>query len=51
MGDWEVVSRPATANPALLPETWPGGHPEIISTRTLADTFAANPDLWAAVSE
>ncbi|KTR17088.1 hypothetical protein NS330_10030 [Curtobacterium citreum] len=50
MGDWEVVSRPATADASLLPETWPA-HPGIISTRTLADTFTANTDLWARVKE
>jgi hypothetical protein len=49
-GDWEVVSRPATADASLLPETWPA-HPGIISTRTLADKFTADPDLWAQVKE
>jgi hypothetical protein len=50
LGDWQVVSRPATADASLLPETWPA-HPGIISSRTLADTFTANPDLWARVQE
>lgn len=50
MGDWQVVSRPATADASLLPETWPA-HPGIISSRTLADTFTANRDLWARVQE
>lgn len=50
-GDWKVMSRPATADAALLPETWPGQHPGIISTRTLADTFMGNADLWASVRE
>jgi hypothetical protein len=49
-GDWEVLSRPKTADPSLLPETW-SEHPGIISTRTLADTFQANPDLWAEVHD
>ena len=50
-GDWQVVSRPATADPAMLPETWGGVHAGIISTRTLADTFAADTDLWGTVRE
>lgn len=50
-GDWQVVNRPKTADPMLLPETWPDGHPGIISSRTLADAFDSNPDLWADISE
>jgi len=50
-GDWEVVSRPATANPDFLPETWHEAHAGIISTATLAETFAADSDLWGSVSE
>lgn len=46
-GDWEVLSRPSTADASLLPETAPGW----ISSRTLADTFSADPDLWASVDE
>lgn len=49
-GDWQVVSRPKTADASLLPETW-GEHPGIISTRTLADTFTTDSDLWARVNE
>jgi hypothetical protein len=49
-GDWEVVSRPKTADASLLPETW-SAHPGIISTRTLADAFEANPGLWAEVHD
>lgn len=50
-GDWKVVSRPVTADSSALPETWPGGHPGIISTRTLADAFDADEALWAEVTE
>lgn len=50
-GDWKVVSRPATADASLLPETWPGQHPGLISTKTLAATFMGNTDLWASVRE
>ena len=50
-GDWEVVSRPATADPTLLPETFGGELAGMISATTLAETFESNRDLWAAVSE
>lgn len=50
-GDWKVVSRPATANPALLPETFGEKHPGIISARTIADTFESDRELWATVKE
>lgn len=49
-GDWQVVSRPATADAAQLPEAWPH-EPGAISARTLADTFKSNRDLWADVNE
>jgi hypothetical protein len=49
-GDWQVMSKPKTADQSTLPETW-AAHPGVISSRTLADTFMTNTDLWARVKE
>ncbi|WP_139722296.1 hypothetical protein [Serinicoccus chungangensis] len=49
--DWQVLRRPETADASLLPDTWPEENPAIISCRTLADSLAENPDLWAEVED
>lgn len=50
-GDWQVLERPKEADASLLPETWPSEDPGIISSRTLADTFQANVELWADIDD
>lgn len=49
--DWQITRRPATVDDALLPATWPHEDPAIISSRTLADTLDANPNLWADIHD
>ena len=49
--DWQILERPVTADSSLLPATWPHEDPAIISSRTLADTLGADPDLWANVDD
>ena len=50
-GDWQVLSRPKTADPSLIPATHPGEQPEIIYSNDLAHVFSVNPDLWATIDD
>lgn len=45
--DWEVLSRPVTADAALVVEDSPG----VVSNRALASAFEANHDLWADIDD
>lgn len=50
-GDWQLLKRSATANPELLPATWPNEDPAIISSTALAESLGQNPDLWADIED
>lgn len=45
--DWEVLSRPVTADASLVAEDAPG----VVSNRALANSFEANHDLWADIDD
>ena len=49
--DWQVVSRPKTADASLLPATHPEEQPEIIYSNDLARLLAGNPELWASIND
>lgn len=49
--DWQVLRRPASADATLLPSTFTGEDPELVSNRALADALEANPDLWIDVDD
>lgn len=49
--DWQILKRPATADASLLPADWPQEDPAVISSRTLADTLEAHPEMWADVDD
>lgn len=49
--DWQILTRPASADPSLLPPTWPTESPAVISSRDLSDAIENNRDLWANVHD
>lgn len=49
--DWQIVKRPASADPSLLPATWPHESPAVVHSQALAETFANDPNLWAEVHD
>lgn len=49
--DWQVLRRPVSADASLLPSTFTGEQPELLSNRALADALDANPDLWIHVDD
>lgn len=50
-GDWQIISRPKTADAELIPATISSEHPEIIFSRHLATVLSENPDLWASTHD
>lgn len=50
-GDWEIVSRPKTADASLIRATITDHEPPIIYSRHLAEAMTANPDLWAEIHD
>jgi len=50
-GDWQILSRPETADARLIPATLPEEHPEIIYSSDLARVLSENPDLWATIAD
>ena len=50
-GDWQIISRPKTADASLIPATLPQEHPEIIYSNDLARVLSENPDLWADIAD
>ena len=49
--DWQILTRPVTANESFLPATWPSEVPAVISSQDLARTLVENADLWADVKD
>ena len=48
-GDWQILSRPKSADASLIPATLPQKQPEIIYSNDLARALSENPDLWASI--
>jgi hypothetical protein len=50
-GDWQILSRPKTADASLIPATRPQEQPEIIYSKDLAQALSSDPNLWATIAD